>query len=177
MRDRGREKCWTRRRLRPHLSQFVGGLHEIRGLDRGPRADEPSRVPDGGNNRTRPGRHRPQADDVAAVMGHEISHALREHSREQASHQAAQGLLINLVGAATGYGALVQDLGPAVLNVMFNLPHSRTDETEADRMGVELAARAGFDPHASVSLWQKMGKLGGGKPPEWLSTHPSDERR
>ncbi|HLQ00985.1 MAG TPA: M48 family metallopeptidase [Burkholderiales bacterium] len=119
----------------------------------------------------------PTDDELAAVMGHEISHALREHSREQASHQAAQGLLINLVGAATGYGGLVQDLGPAVLDVMFNLPHSRTDETEADRMGVELAARAGFDPHASVSLWQKMGKLGGGKPPEWLSTHPSDERR
>src|SRR6266705_279896 len=82
----------------------------------------------------------PTDDELAAVMGHEISHALREHSREQASHQAAQGLRINLVG-------------------------------------VELAARAGFDPRASVSLWQKMGKLGGGKPPEWLSTHPSDERR
>src|SRR5216683_2457609 len=119
----------------------------------------------------------PTDDELAAVMGHEIAHALREHSRERASEQMAQGLLINLVGAATGYGGLVQDLGPAVLNVMFNLPHSRTDETEADRMGVELAARAGFDPHASVSLWQKMGKLGGGKPPEWLSTHPSDERR
>ena len=121
-------------------------------------------------------RLNPTDDELAAVMGHEISHALREHSREQASHQAAQGLLINIVGA-TGYGGLVQDLGPAVLNVMFNLPHSRTDETEADRMGVELAARAGYNPHAAVSLWQKMGKLGGGKPPEWLSTHPSDERR
>jgi predicted Zn-dependent protease len=119
----------------------------------------------------------PTDDELAAVMGHEISHALREHSREQASHQAAQGLLINVMGAATGYGGLMQNLGPAVLDVMFNLPHSRTDETEADRMGVELAARSGFDPHAAVSLWQKMGRIGGGKPPEWLSTHPSDERR
>src|SRR5713226_4640102 len=130
----------------------------------------------------------PTDDELAAVMGHEISHALREHSREQASHQAAQGLLINIVGAATGDGGLVQDLGPAVLNVMFNLPHSRTDETEADRMGVELAARAGYDPRAAVSLWEKMSQLegkrspqsstlSGGKPPEWLSTHPSDERR
>lgn len=116
-------------------------------------------------------------DELAAVMGHEISHALREHGREQYSQAATQGLIINILGAVTGASAAAQDVSARLLDVFVNRPHSRTDETEADRIGVELAARSGYDPHAAISLWQKMAKLGGAKPPEWLSTHPSDEAR
>jgi len=116
-------------------------------------------------------------DELAAVMGHEISHALREHGREQYSQAVTQGLIIEILGAATGAPAATRDAGGMLLELVVNRPHSRTDETEADRIGVELAARSGFDPRAAVSLWQKMGKLGGGKPPEWLSTHPSDQSR
>jgi predicted Zn-dependent protease len=116
-------------------------------------------------------------DELAAVMGHEIAHALREHSREQASQAAAQGLLIGVLGAATGLSNTGQQLSQTVLDVTFNLPHSRTDETEADRIGVELAARSGFDPRAAVTLWEKMMKLGGSQPPQILSTHPSNESR
>lgn len=116
-------------------------------------------------------------EELAAVMGHEISHALREHGREQYSNAVTQALIINILGAVTGAPASAQDAGATLLDVFVNRPHSRTDETEADRIGVELAARSGYDPHAAVSLWQKMAKLGGSKPPEWLSTHPSDETR
>jgi predicted Zn-dependent protease len=116
-------------------------------------------------------------DELAAVMGHEIGHALREHGRERASEQMAQQLGISVLGAALGLGDTAAQLTQTVLDVTLSLPHSRTQETEADRIGVELAARSGYDPRAAVSLWQKMGKLGGGKPPEWLSTHPSDETR
>jgi predicted Zn-dependent protease len=114
-------------------------------------------------------------DELAAVMGHEIGHALREHGRERASEQMVQQLGVTVLGVFVGdIGA---QLSQTVLDVTLSLPHSRTQETEADRIGVELAARSGYDPRAAVSLWQKMGKLGGGKPPEWLSTHPSDESR
>jgi predicted Zn-dependent protease len=116
-------------------------------------------------------------DELAAVMGHEIAHALREHSREQASQQAAQGIGLSVLGALTGLGDAGVSLSQMALDVTFNLPHSRTDETEADRIGVELAARAGYDPRAAVSLWEKMQKLGGGAPPQILSTHPSNESR
>jgi predicted Zn-dependent protease len=122
-------------------------------------------------------RLRPTDDELAAVMGHEISHALREHSREQYSQALGQGILVDIVGAVTGASAASQQVGQTVLDVMLNLPHSRTDETEADRIGVELAARSGYDPRAAVSLWEKMGRLGGSKPPQFLSTHPSDESR
>lgn len=116
-------------------------------------------------------------DELAAVMGHEIAHALREHGRERASQQLVQGLAIGIIGIAAGLSRDTMDLSQTILDVTFNLPHSRTDETEADRIGVELAARSGYDPRAAISLWNKMIQAGGGQPPEWLSTHPSHERR
>jgi predicted Zn-dependent protease len=115
-------------------------------------------------------------EELAAVMGHEIAHALREHGRERASEQMAEQLGVQVLSVLTGINLETQ-LTDIIMNVTFNLPNSRTHETEADRIGVELAARAGYDPRAAVSLWQKMGRLGGDKPPQWLSTHPSDENR
>jgi predicted Zn-dependent protease len=120
-------------------------------------------------------------DELAAVMGHEIAHALREHARERMGR-----------AQATGAAAAIAELGVEILTgvrlggisntfgqAMFVLPNSRENEQEADRMGVELAARAGYDPRAAVSLWQKMTKesAGRGALPQWLSTHPSHETR
>ena len=116
-------------------------------------------------------------DELAAVMGHEIAHALREHSREQASREAGQNMIISLGSALLGAPEVGQQVAQLATEVLFNRPHSRQDETEADRIGVELAARAGFDPRAAVSLWQKMGSQGGAAPPQWLSTHPAPETR
>jgi predicted Zn-dependent protease len=114
-------------------------------------------------------------DELAAVMGHEISHALREHARERMSRQAATGVGLAFVEILTG--VQLGDLGQGLAQAMFVLPNSRESEQEADRIGVELAARAGYDPHAAVSLWNKMQNLGGSQPPQWLSTHPSHESR
>jgi predicted Zn-dependent protease len=119
----------------------------------------------------------PTDDELAAVMGHEIAHALREHSREQMSQQAITQTGIGIVGAIFGVGQLGQGVANAVADVTLTKPKSRGMETEADRIGVELAARAGYDPRAAISLWQKMEKLGGSQPPQWLSTHPSNESR
>jgi predicted Zn-dependent protease len=116
-------------------------------------------------------------DEIAAVMGHEIAHALREHSREQISQQMGTQVAVGVVGAFLGLGDLGQSIAGAVADVTLNLPKSRTAEVEADRIGVELAARAGYDPRAAVSLWEKMQKLGGGQPPQFLSTHPSHSNR
>jgi len=100
-------------------------------------------------------------DELAAVMGHEIGHALREHGRERASEQMVQQLGVTVLGVFAGdIGA---QLSQTVLDVTLSLPHSRTQETEADRIGVELAARSGYDPRAAVSLWQKMGQAGRGQ--------------
>jgi predicted Zn-dependent protease len=119
---------------------------------------------------------KPTDDELAAVIGHEMAHALREHSREQVSQQMAAGIGLSVLSAVTGAGATA-DMGQALTKVMFTLPNSRTHEAEADRIGVELAARAGYDPRAAVSLWQKMAALGGNAPPEFLSTHPSAASR
>lgn len=116
-------------------------------------------------------------DEIAAVMGHEIAHALREHGRERASQAMAQGIGIAVVGTALGVGGLGQDLTQMVLDFTFNLPNSRTDEIEADRIGVEVAARGGYDPRAAITLWEKMQKASKGQPPQFLSTHPSHDTR
>jgi predicted Zn-dependent protease len=111
--------------------------------------------------------------EIAAVMGHEIAHALREHSRERASQQMVTSIGLSVLSAAVGLGQGGADLMGAVAKVTFELPNSRLHETEADSVGVELAARAGYDPRAAVQLWQKMAQQSNGAPPQWLSTHPS----
>jgi Zn-dependent protease with chaperone function len=124
-------------------------------------------------------------DEIAAVMGHEIAHALREHARERASQAMAQGIGVAVIAAATRAPGAAMDLTQLVLDVTFNLPNSRTDEIEADRIGVELAARGAYDPRAAVTLWEKMQKpdggqppqSGGSQPPQFLSTHPAHENR
>jgi len=87
-------------------------------------------------------------NEIAAIMGHEIAHALREHSRERVSEQATTGMVIGIGGAILGVGGAATDLAGLAYNTTFGLKHSRSHETEADRMGVELAARSGYDPRA-----------------------------
>lgn len=118
-------------------------------------------------------------DELAAVLGHEIAHALREHARERASQQVGTDLAsvgAEILGSIYG----IEGLGKVAstgLQLGIGLPNSRLHETEADRIGVELAARAGFDPRAAISLWQKMAQASSSAPPEFLSTHPSRESR
>lgn len=116
-------------------------------------------------------------DEIAAIMGHEIAHALREHSRERISQQMATSLGLDLISAGLGLSRGAADLAGMAANVAISLPYGRAHEVESDRIGVELAARAGYDPRAAISVWQKMSKAGGGSPPELLSTHPSPENR
>ena len=120
---------------------------------------------------------KPTDAELAAVIGHEISHALREHSRERLSRAYAEQIVLAGVAVATGGESTTMQLASQVSAVTFTLPHSREQEAEADRMGLELMARAGYDPNAAVTLWQKMSKGGGGGTPEFLSTHPSGESR
>jgi predicted Zn-dependent protease len=118
-------------------------------------------------------------DELAAVMGHEIAHALREHVREQQSRQqvlGGVGIAAVIGGALMGVN-VDPNLTQTGLQVAFGLPHSREAEVEADDIGLELAARAGYNPKAAMTLWQKMGALAGGRPPAFLSTHPSPESR
>jgi predicted Zn-dependent protease len=116
-------------------------------------------------------------DELAAVMGHEIAHALREHGRERASQAMAQGVALSVLGIVVGASESSVQLAQVITDVTINLPNSREHEQEADRVGVELAARAGYDPRAAVTLWQKMARTAGGGPPQFLSTHPSPENR
>ncbi|HTN64949.1 MAG TPA: M48 family metallopeptidase [Burkholderiaceae bacterium] len=116
-------------------------------------------------------------DELAAVMGHEIAHALREHARERASEQMVAGSLISIGSAILGVGDVGQKGAQYAYMGLVGLPNSRAHETEADRIGVELAARAGYDPRAAITLWQKMGQLGGTEPLKFMSTHPAREDR
>ncbi|WP_422618465.1 M48 family metallopeptidase [Rhodoferax sp.] len=115
-------------------------------------------------------------DEVATVMGHEIAHALREHARARMAKNAATDIGANLLSNVLGLGQLGQTVtsyGAQLLTLQF----SRKDESDADLVGMELAARAGFDPRAGVTLWQKMAAASRGAPPQWLSTHPSGNTR
>jgi predicted Zn-dependent protease len=115
-------------------------------------------------------------DEVATVIGHEMAHALREHARERMGKNAATGIGASLLSQVLGLGELGQTVtryGAQLLTLQF----SRSDESEADLVGMELAARAGYDPRAGVSLWQKMAAAAKGAPPQWLSTHPAGSTR
>jgi predicted Zn-dependent protease len=117
-------------------------------------------------------------DELATVMGHEISHALREHGRERVSRQMGQEAVLSLGAALLGVDSdAAVNLANQVATVTFQLPHSREQETEADRLGLELMARAGYNPNAAISVWQKMSASGDGAPPQFLSTHPSSATR
>ena len=120
-------------------------------------------------------------DEIAIVMGHEITHALREHGVEQAQKQAYGELAARAGGALLsqwlGINPNITDLGARAANQLFQLRFSRADESEADAIGLELAARAGFDPRAGIALWQKMAQASQGAPPQWLSNHPAGSNR
>ncbi|MFG6447618.1 M48 family metallopeptidase [Roseateles sp. BYS180W] len=115
-------------------------------------------------------------DEVATIMGHEVAHALREHARERMAKTTATRVGANVISGLLGLGSLGDTLlsyGSQLLTLTF----SREDESEADLVGLELSARAGYDPAAGVSLWKKMGAVNKGAPPQWLSTHPSGPSR
>jgi predicted Zn-dependent protease len=121
-------------------------------------------------------------DQLATVLGHEVAHVLANHGNEQVSRAQMTGLGIQLADVALGAGGVsnkdlyMQALGLGA-KVGYILPFGRTQESEADVMGLELMAKAGFDPSQSITLWQNMAKAGGAQGPELLSTHPSNERR
>jgi len=116
--------------------------------------------------------------EIAIVLGHEIAHALREHSRAQVSQAMAAQTTIGLGAALLGLGQGSADLAGAGYQALVATRFSRSHETEADRIGLELTARAGYDPRAGVTLWQKMTSASqGGRPPEFLSSHPAEASR
>ena len=114
--------------------------------------------------------------EVAMIMGHEMAHALREHARARLAKTQATSMGLSLGAQLLGLG----DLGNVAANLgtqLLSLKYSRDDETDADLVGLELAARAAYNPEASVSLWEKMTQRSGGSSPGFLSTHPSGPNR
>lgn len=115
-------------------------------------------------------------DEIAMVMGHEIAHALREHARERAAKTTLTNVGGRIIGSLIFGGGAGEAIGAAGGNLL-TLRFSRGDELESDLIGMELAARAGYDPAAGISLWQKMSAAAKGSPPQWLSTHPAGDTR
>ncbi len=117
-------------------------------------------------------------DEIAIVMAHEISHALREHSREQVSEAMAAQTAIGVGVALLGLGDASTSVAGSLYEALLATKFSRVHEAEADRIGLELTARAGYNPQAGVTLWQKMIRANsGGHPPQFLSTHPAEQER
>ncbi|MEP6965925.1 MAG: M48 family metallopeptidase [Polaromonas sp.] len=116
-------------------------------------------------------------DEIAMIMGHEMAHALREHARARIAKSQGTGTLLSLGAQLLGLGQL-GDVAASIGTQLLTLRFSREDETDADLVGLELAARGGYNPQAAVSLWQKMAQAGGGAGgPSFLSTHPSGPER
>lgn len=115
-------------------------------------------------------------DETAMVVGHEMAHALREHARSRIAKSEGTGTLLSIGAQLLGLGQ-IGNLAANVGTQLLTLRFSREDEIDADLVGLELAARAGFNPDASISLWEKMDKAGGGNGPGFLSTHPSGPDR
>ncbi len=115
-------------------------------------------------------------DEIAIVMGHEVAHALREHARERMAKSTATNYGLQIGAAILGLGQL-GNIGAQYGAQLLSLKFSRSDESEADLVGLDLAARAGFDPRAGVVLWQKMSSLNKSAPPQWMSTHPASATR
>lgn len=119
----------------------------------------------------------PSDDELAQVMAHEISHALAKHTAEKMSMQMATSAGVAAVGVASDNTAIAVSGAALAAMLAVNLPNSRAAEKEADLMGIELAARAGYNPAAAASLWLKMGAGSRSAPPQFLSTHPAPENR
>jgi predicted Zn-dependent protease len=119
----------------------------------------------------------PTDDELAQVMGHEISHALANHTAERMSVALATQAGVAIAGILSDNAAATMSVTALAASVAVELPNSRAAESEADQIGIELAAKAGYNPNAAISLWQKMGKVGGEAPPQFLSTHPSPGNR
>jgi predicted Zn-dependent protease len=120
-----------------------------------------------------------QLDDaeIATVLGHEMSHALREHTRERVSKAYEEQFAMVGLAVLTGAGPGTMELANQVASVTFELPHNRQQEAEADLMGLELMARAGYDPHEAITLWKKMMAAEKSEPLQFLSTHPASANR
>ena len=116
-------------------------------------------------------------DEFAQIMGHEISHALANHTAERMSRAMATATGMAVIGAASDNSSVAMAGASVLANVALTLPNSRDAENEADVMGMVLATKAGYDPEAAVTLWQKMGDLNDERPAEFLSTHPAAENR
>jgi len=119
----------------------------------------------------------PTDDELAQVMAHEISHALANHTAERMSVAIATNAGVALAGVLSEDSQRTMSTAALAAALAIQMPNSRTAESEADEIGIELAAKAGYNPNAAVSLWEKMERVGGGGPPQFLSTHPSPANR